>query len=132
VTTGWVAIPCVVCGELAAQNCMSGVCSGTPVCRKLANNLSHAKARAAKRGTEFSITGHDVWPMPERCPVLGFLFAEPVNGRPTRMSAALDEIIPGKGYVPGNVQWLSQKANAMKQDATPEELRMFAEWILSK
>jgi hypothetical protein len=46
-------------------------------------------------------------------------------------SLTLDRIVPAMGYVPGNVMWLSHRANAMKQDATIEELHRFARWVLS-
>ena len=41
-----------------------------------------------------------------------------------------DRIDPRKGYVRGNIQVISMKANAMKANATPEELRSFALWVL--
>ena len=34
--------------------------------------------------------------------------------------------------VPGNVQVISARANAMKNDATPGELRRFAAWVLKE
>ena len=44
-------------------------------------------------------------------------------------SPSLDRIDPNKGYIIGNVQWISHKANAMKQNATLAELNQFADWI---
>lgn len=57
------------------------------------------------------------------CPVLGVPL---VDG-----NTSIDRIDPSKGYVPGNLQIISSKANRMKNNATVEELRRFAEWVLS-
>ena len=38
-------------------------------------------------------------------------------------SPNLDRIFPKKGYVPGNVRVISQRANRIKSDATVEEMR---------
>lgn len=47
-------------------------------------------------------------------------------------SPSVDRINPHLGYVPGNVQVISYKANSMKRNCTMEELLMFAETVLSK
>lgn len=66
---------------------------------------------------------------PERCPVFGFAFEGGSGGFiPTAPSA--DRIDPAKGYVRGNIQIISMKANAMKANASSDELVMFAEWAL--
>ena len=86
--------------------------------------LSAAKGRAKKNNIEFSITAED-FDLPDICPVLGV----PMIKR-TRTAPSLDRIDPSKGYVPGNVQVISHKANLMKNDATKDELERFAKWIL--
>jgi hypothetical protein len=69
---------------------------------------------------------------PEVCPVLGtpISFALQQGQRPLENTASLDQIVPGRGYIPGNVQILSKLANQMKSNATPEQLRTFAKWVL--
>lgn len=68
--------------------------------------------------------------MPTHCPVFGMKL-EVGKGKPRPDSPSLDRIRPELGYVQGNVQVLSNKANMMKQDATADELRQFAEWVLA-
>jgi len=46
-------------------------------------------------------------------------------------SPSLDRIKPSKGYVKGNVIWISNRANIIKHDATFKEFEMFYEWFKS-
>ena len=45
---------------------------------------------------------------------------------------SLDRINNPKGYIEGNVMWISWKANTMKSNATKKELKMFAEWVMNE
>lgn len=85
--------------------------------------LQHAKSRAKLLGLDCNITEEDIV-IPEICPVLETPFEYG-----TRSSMSVDRIDPNIGYVKGNVQVISWKANAMKQNASKEELRKFANWI---
>lgn len=88
-----------------------------------------AKERAEKLGLPFNITEEDVI-IPERCPVLGIPL-EIGNGRPMPNSPSLDRIVPELGYVKGNVIVVSHKANTIKNNATPEEIRKVADFYMS-
>ncbi len=70
---------------------------------------------------------HDI-DIPERCPILGIPLARGTQKQNDR-SPSIDRIDNTKGYVPGNVQVISLKANRMKNDATDTELLLFADWI---
>jgi hypothetical protein len=63
------------------------------------------------------------------CPVLGIELSYTENTVLADNSATLDRIDPELGYIKGNVQVLSHKANRMKSNATTEELLQFAEWV---
>lgn len=91
--------------------------------------FSNAKKRAKEINVPFSIEPSDI-KVPEYCPILGILLFVG-NGKQGANSPSVDRIDSSKGYEKGNVQVISYKANAMKQNATKEELVKFAEWILS-
>lgn len=85
---------------------------------------------AKQRGMDFNIDFEDVI-IPEVCPILGIPIVSGIQtGSGGNMnSASLDRIDNNKGYIKGNVQVISHKANSMKFTATPEELLLFADWI---
>ena len=87
--------------------------------------ITCARGRAKKQGIEFTITEKDIV-VPEVCPIFKTSF---VYKTPQAMS--LDRIDSSKGYIPGNVQVISFKANMMKSNATREDLVMFAKWIMN-
>lgn len=90
--------------------------------------LRNLKHKAKKLGLPFNLTLEDIQ-NPGICPVTGITMERgPVKEFKT--SPSVDRIIPSLGYIKGNVQIISNKANTMKSDATPEELRMFAKWVL--
>ena len=87
------------------------------------------KGRANRAGLPFDLEKGDIV-IPTHCPVLGIpLFRNTGGKRPTANSPSVDRIIPELGYVKGNIQVISQRANVMKNDASPDELRKFAEWV---
>jgi di/tripeptidase len=94
--------------------------------------LSYAKDRAKKKGFEFNIDETDII-VPKECPILSIPIFKGVGlgkkSGPSGNSPSLDRIDSSKGYIKGNVQVISHKANTMKHNATPEELIKFATWI---
>lgn len=88
--------------------------------------LMKARGRAKDKGETITIDKSDIV-IPETCPVFGCKLNR--YETKTRYVPSLDRIDSTKGYVKGNIQVLSFKANTMKSDATPEELLLFAKWI---
>lgn len=125
---------CTNCGEVYPKTSRMTLCkscnservkSRSPVCKM----YQRAKTRAKERGLEFDIELSDIV-IPDTCPVLGIPLTQN-SGRPGayKNSYSLDRIDNSKGYVKGNIQVLSQLANAMKGAASAEELQQFADWI---
>ena len=75
----------------------------------------------------FDITIED-FIMPDRCPALGLTlnYEFKNSGKFAPNSPSLDRRIPELGYVKGNVQVISAKANWIKSNATPDELMKVA------
>jgi hypothetical protein len=91
--------------------------------------LGQARYRAKKKGIEFNLELSDVV-IPKVCPVLKIpLSAGSSSGGPRGCSPSLDRIDNTKGYIKGNVQVMSHKANTMKHCADNNELILFANWI---
>lgn len=85
--------------------------------------LHQAKGRAKKHNLPFDICEEDIH-IPEVCPVLKQKLV-----RRTIYAPSLDRMVPELGYIKGNIQVISMKANKMKNNATQEELKNFAIWI---
>lgn len=84
--------------------------------------LAQHKSRAKKKGLEFNITLDDLH-LPKYCPILGMKLD--YSTLPGWNSPSIDRIDNSKGYIKGNVMIVSIKANAMKSNATFDELRTF-------
>ena len=86
--------------------------------------LKSAQGSAIKRGLDFNIEISDVV-IPEMCPILKVPML-----RFTDYAPSIDRIDNNLGYVKGNVQVISRKANSMKYSATATELLSFATWVV--
>lgn len=139
---------CAFCGEEFERKSRAPQIYCSPVCRReknkkvdrqlshewhkrnpVGNILRNLKYRAAKRGLEFNLTPDDII-FPECCPVFGFPLRMNFGrngGAPD--SPSIDRIDNSKGYVKGNIQVISNLANAMKSSANREQLLQFADWI---
>ena len=100
--------------------------------RPFYNILNNARKRARVRDIPFNLTEEyleSIWT--GVCPVFQTRLDLPNHGgtavSPTKPS--LDRLVPDKGYVPGNVIWISFKANTIKSDATSEEVQAVATWL---
>lgn len=86
--------------------------------------LSHAKARAKRKGLEFAIDISDIV-IPKHCPVLGIPIGKQY-GNANDNSAELDRVDNSKGYIRGNIMIISRRANRIKNDASVLELMMLS------
>lgn len=93
--------------------------------------LADAKRRATKRGWDFGLSINDVV-APDACPILGLTLEWGNSDRRTWSSPSLDRIDSRLGYVPSNVWVISWRANQIKSDATPRELRAVAKAVDAK
>jgi predicted nucleic acid-binding Zn-ribbon protein len=129
---------CTKCGSMfknrgktvtLCPNCNSERVKGESPEKKM---FRRAKTRAKEKGLDFNLELSDIL-IPKTCPILGvelICHKGRSGGQPN--SPALDRIDNNKGYLKDNIMVISHRANMMKVDASPEELVMFAEWVLSK
>ena len=93
--------------------------------------LHWAKYRHKKnfKDSQFDLTEADLhWPI--YCPALGIeLLYESSHSRSIPNTATLDRIDSNLGYIKGNVQILSRKANLIKNYGTPEEVMRVATFM---
>jgi len=87
----------------------------------------HAKKRAKTRRLEFSITPDDI-PVVHTCPILLIPLQRHI-GKLSNNSYSLDRRDSSKGYIPGNVFILSQKANNIKSNLSKEEISRLMEYM---
>lgn len=91
------------------------------------STLKRLRARAKKEKIEFNLTIEDII-IPDICPLLEIPIK--VNYKASRFnSISCDRLDPSKGYIKGNIRFISQLANQMKNQATPEQLRTFCKNI---
>jgi hypothetical protein len=89
--------------------------------------LKSAERRSIERNLPFDLSEEDII-IPDLCPILGTELVSSEN-IVRENSPTVDRIIPEKGYVKGNVQVISHKANTMKNNASIAELIKFAKWV---
>lgn len=92
--------------------------------------LYGAKGRSKKGGHKCDLTLADII-IPTNCPLLGI----PLKATGMAICAnspTLDKLVPELGYTRGNVWVISQKANRMKSDLTPDQMRHFLTVIESR
>lgn len=89
-----------------------------------------AKDSSKQRELEFSITIDDII-IPIKCPYLNISLTNIADGGRQDTNISLDRIDNSKGYIPGNIQVISSKANYMKRNASIKELIEFAKGILN-
>jgi hypothetical protein len=90
--------------------------------------LARTKKGAVNRGKEFQLTETDL-ELPTKCPILGCeLNYISLASKICPETPSIDRIDNSKGYIPGNVQVVSLRANKFKNDATLAELISLGQW----
>ena len=85
-----------------------------------------AKKRAKEKGLEFNIEISDII-LQDTCPVLNIPMIR--TGKRHDGSPSLDRIDNSKGYIKGNIAVISWRANALKKDATLEEMKLIIKYM---
>lgn len=86
-----------------------------------------AKNRSKNKKLDFNLSIEDII-IPTQCPYLNTKF---IYGDYNK-SMSIDRINPNLGYVKGNTEVISTKANRMKNTATKDELILFASNIIKR
>ena len=90
---------------------------------------NHIKASAKNRNLEFNLEIDDIV-IPEICPYLNIPIKFNFYDKLKDDSISVDRIDNTKGYVKGNIQLISNKANRCKSNLSINELIFFAKKIL--
>ena len=100
----------------------------------LARYLGHAKERSKFKKLQFNITLEYLESIAtDECPIFKTPFKwGRYNGKRNPQTPSLDRIIPALGYVKGNVVFISDKANRIKQEFDENDLYAVADWLHDK
>lgn len=102
-----------------------------PLYNRAREKYSELKRRAVEKGFGFNLTVDVIREMMEStttCPILGIPLSIG-SGVLSDNSPSMDRFDSSIGYEVGNVFIISHRANKIKNDATPEELRAIADWM---
>lgn len=92
--------------------------------------LTKSKSRARAKGLEHNLTLDyikSIWPVDNRCPVLGTEFVSSADNMMT--CASLDRIDNTRGYIEGNVAVISWRANSLKSNANIGDIEAIIRYI---
>ena len=112
------------------KSCHAERCRKHRQVRPFYGTVAKARHRADKCDLEFDLTEEyleAIWT--GYCPVFGTKFNLPGAATRTQQTPTLDRVIPHKGYTQGNVVWISDFANRIKQEATSVEIQAVATWL---
>ena len=85
--------------------------------------MYRARGNAKIRDIEFDITEADLPTIPEFCPVFPWIkIVYQVGEGKCDGSLSLDRIDSSKGYIKGNLRFVSSKANSLKSDMSDAQL----------
>ncbi len=116
------------------KKCHGALCARSPSHRSPQYRLHLSSFNNARRaGVLHTIRRSDI-KLPQYCKYLGvrldYRLASERGSLRSWNAPSIDRINPALGYVPGNIQIISDLANRMKQDATIPQLLAFAQGVL--
>lgn len=88
------------------------------------------KSECKQKHIEYNLTEEylrSIWT--DVCPITGLTLTYANKKGEHSKSAWLDRIYPDKGYVQGNVAFISGRMNRIKYNATLEELELLVSWL---
>ena len=88
-----------------------------------------AKKRATKKGVEFDIKPSDIPEIPDKCPVLGIELKINSDKKSLDSSPSLDRVDNEKGYIKGNLEVISHRANRLKGDFDIDEIKSMLNYL---
>ena len=115
---------CKCCQKQEVTRCHKG--------NPLGRRLHKAKDRAKKQGLPYNVTKEhveEIWT--GYCPVFGTKL-DKFAKRFEKGGYQLDRIHPKLGYVIGNLAWLSDRANRLKDNMTVDEAEMIFKFLKSQ
>lgn len=99
-----------------------------------AYKCTQVRGKCRKKDIPFDLTPEyleSIWT--GSCPVFHTKLLKPFHStsadRTSKHTSSLDRIVPDRGYVRGNVEWISNYANSIKQTATADELQRVANHV---
>lgn len=107
----------------ACKHCKRSVrdWSKVPLQKRIYNRI---KSRCSKNNIEFNLELEDII-IPEKCPILNkpFVYGD------TNWTYSVDRINNSKGYIKGNIQIISNRANRLKGDFTINEFQKITNYL---
>jgi len=123
---------CVPCQKVERKNYVSRQKKNDP--RRYSADSMYRRMiyRVKQFGLKCNLMKADIYEMVEQltyCPILGIPFNWSYSGKTATFgSPSLDKIDPTLGYVKGNAQIISYRANRLKRDASLQELVQLRDW----
>ncbi len=94
--------------------------------------LLQIRQRSRQNGIEFDITIEDLLAIKvDVCPALGLTLNYSNTGKRLPETATVDRVDCSKGYTKSNIMILSWRANNLKRDASPDELKRLSDFLLT-
>lgn len=126
---------CKECGASITQSKFNNRWYCGNRCRVLAHQhrnprkqlLKRAQYRSKQKDLAFDLSLEDIPEIPTYCPVLGIKMNINKGSGLHPSSVSLNRLDPSKGYIKGNIEIISQRANHLLSNATTEELELVLE-----